>query len=399
MKPAKKLQNLLNMRYTHGQLQDMVDFLRTNSTAGERLWLAAPYISSFNTIQYLFNLSYLKKHKTNFKLITDIKNASIYNRNILEFFIQNGELRTLENLHAKLYLMGKHAVITSANMTYRAFFVNYETGVADTNNDKYEILFESLWNNSTPVTQEELEINIKNSNINFDEDTIYSSMNIRELPPELTSNSNYVNFLKNYKILMDEYETTGRIWNNNTPLKFEIDAFLNYLFHHSPNHKSSNFYTNNSINIDANEKLLTNCKKEFFDWITSDVSKPYDNENKRKEFATKAKLLFSKTHIEKLTVKQCAEFLGECANTYLKNGVRFNWMEKFEKSNDIETIIKYIGKLKTCEIEKIDNIVNNSPVNFMGISTSQEILGLLRDELPIRNENTNAGLRYLGYEA
>ena len=47
--------------------------------------------------------------------------------------------------------------------------------------------------------------------------------------------------------------------------------------------------------------------------------------------------------------------------------------------------------------KELDKLIKNSSIRYFGESTAQEVIGLLRDELPIRNENTNSGLRYLGY--
>lgn len=419
MKPKKELKNLIDTKYTNGKLVDMVKYISENSKAGEVLWLASPFISSYKAMDYLFNFEYNKKHKTDLRLITDIDNATLYNKQILEFFMQNGELRTLKNLHAKIYIMGSHSIITSANMTRRAFFVNHEIGIAMTKSNIHKDLYEELWREAKPVTPEELEINVKNTRGDFDADMFDGSEIIRELPKklpknceyitglqkarlqrskEVPQNCEYITFLENFEKLSKQYIKSGRIWEK-PPLKYEIDAFLNYLFHHSETHSSYSYYTTNDVNQNATPELLDECKKEFSKWIKSKEAESYDDENHRSESAKYAKDIFSKDKINELKLEHCAEFLQKNINTYFKNGTRFHWAEKFVQTNNPDTVKNYISQLRECKKEDVDKLIKNSHVKYMGISTSQELIGLLRDEFPIKNENTNAGLRYLGYGA
>ena len=107
--------------------------------------------------------------------------------------------------------------------------------------------------------------------------------------------------------------------------------------------------------------------------------------------------IFSDQNIDSANLEDISEFLANNINTYLTNSVRFKWKEKFAKENNIKDVKSYIQKLKIASPKELDKLVKNSYIKYFGESTTQEIIGLLRDELPIRNENTNSGLRYLGY--
>lgn len=99
--------------------------------------------------------------------MTDINNISYRNYNVLKFFIENNnaELRTLDHLHSKIYIMDNYPVITSANLTYYGFYVNFESAIAGDNLDieRYEQLYNELWNLGKTVDEDLLKIALKNS--------------------------------------------------------------------------------------------------------------------------------------------------------------------------------------------------------------------------------------------
>ena len=394
MRQSRK--DLIDLRKFNG-LDDIVEYIREHSARiTRRLWIASPFISSEKMFYYLFQISKIKKHKPEFKLLTDLSHVSINNYNILKFFIENGELRTLENLHSKIYIMENYPVITSANMTFRGFYVNYESAIAGDNGDinRYEQMYNELWSCGAVVSLDMLDDAVKNSDYVDNDDYSVNLKCIRNVPKELTGTCSYETFLLEFKNLSDKYVKYGRIWPN-TPLKFEMDSFLNYLFHHSPNHSSQDFYYWNETNPLASDNLLAECIYEYHEWIKSDSC--WDNENVRENYRKNALKLFSKDNINMVTLEEVSEFLKSNINTYLTNSVRFNWAKKFIKQNDISKVISFISKIIDSSPKDIDNLVKRSPIAYMGESTLQELLGLIRDDLPIRNENTNAGMRYLGY--
>ena len=131
-----------------------------------RLWISSPFISSEKIFYYIFQISKIKKHKPNFRLLTDLNNISINNYKILKLFLGNNcELRSLKKKKKKMYLMDDYSVVTSANMTYRGLYVNYETGVAGDilDVDRFEAMYNEIWELGTPVNQEMLDEALNNS--------------------------------------------------------------------------------------------------------------------------------------------------------------------------------------------------------------------------------------------
>ena len=397
---ADLINNLIDFRYTT-KMDCITNYLHEHSgRICNRLWISSPFISSEKIFYYIFQISKIKKHKPNFRLLTDLNNISINNYKILKFFLGNNcELRSLKHLHAKMYLMDDYSVVTSANMTYRGLYVNYETGVAGDilDVDRFEAMYNEIWELGTPVNQEMLDEALNNSTYIDTEGFNPDLKPIIKLPKELTEKCSYEQFLNEYNELSKQYESYGRIWKN-SPLKFEIDSFLNYLFHHSENNSSKDYYYSfevNNLNSEPKAKLLKNCIQEYHNWIISDSV--WDNEGIRMNYRKNALEIFSDQNIDSANLEDISEFLANNINTYLTNSVRFNWKEKFAKENNVKDVKSCIQKLKIASPKELDKLIKNSSIRYFGESTAQEVIGLLRDELPIRNENTNSGLRYLGY--
>lgn len=396
----KELNNLVDLRSSINMANIETYVRDISQRINSRLWIASPFIGEENLFYTLFNISKIKKHNPKFRLITDLKHISMKNYKVLEFFINtpNAELRTLEHLHSKLYIMDNYSVVTSANLTYYGFYVNYETAVAGDVTDiaRYEQLYNELWNLGTTISnQEELQKALETSDFEDIESFSPNVKPLKPLPKELTQKCGYEQFLNEFNKLSEKYLQYGRTWNN-TSLKFEIDSFLNYLFHHNPIHNSQGYYYINEINHSANDLLLKTCINEYKEWLKTDIA--WDNENVRETYKNNALKLFADDKIDKITIEEISDFLKSNINTYLTNAVRFDWGNKFIQKNKIENVREYIIKLKKSSPKEIDKLVKNSTIAYMGESTLQELLGLIREDLPIRNENTNAGLRYLGYK-
>ena len=319
---------------------------------------------------------------------------------MLEFFVKhtNAELRTLEHLHSKIYILDNFPIITSANLTYYGFYVNYESAVAGNNNDieRFEQIYDELWSLGEVINDEnELKQYLEKSTYIDNEAYSPDVKTIKKLPKEFTQKCNYEQFLSEFSRLSEKYITYGRLWEN-TSLKYEIDSFLNFLFHHNQNHCSQEYYYINDFNKDAGDILLKICIQEYKEWInTKDV---WDNEFIRENYKNNALKLFSDDNINNVSIGEISDFLQNNINTYLTNSVRFDWGNKFKEKNNIETVKNFIKKLKNSTPKELDKLLKASPISYMGESTLSELLGLIREDLPIRNENTNAGLRYLGYK-
>ena len=71
---------------------------------------------------------------------------------VLNEFVNNQiEIRSLDSLHAKIYIIDDWCLVTSANLTGTAFLCRYEMGIASNKILEVEKTFQRWWNMATPV--------------------------------------------------------------------------------------------------------------------------------------------------------------------------------------------------------------------------------------------------------
>eukprot|EP01029_Cantina_marsupialis_P028168 TRINITY_DN775809_c0_g1_i1.p1 TRINITY_DN775809_c0_g1~~TRINITY_DN775809_c0_g1_i1.p1 ORF type:complete len:329 (+),score=46.87 TRINITY_DN775809_c0_g1_i1:1836-2822(+) len=118
----------------------------------ERIWICSPYVGSLKFILEVSNGKILDKNIES-RFITDIKELSNLNIDFFELLKETGELRTLNGVHAKIYIVDNKCLITSANLTETAFAKRYEVGILlneQESKDTIEI-FEAFWKKSIKV--------------------------------------------------------------------------------------------------------------------------------------------------------------------------------------------------------------------------------------------------------
>jgi hypothetical protein len=125
-------------------------------SAKRRLWVASPYIGSWEAVSRILGLHW-KEVNVDARLLTD-KNSGILAKDTLEKFAEQGPIRSLKGLHAKLYIVDDSVLVTSANLTECAFTRRYEAGLFLTGEQaKYLIdFYSSLWEQAKPVLVHEI---------------------------------------------------------------------------------------------------------------------------------------------------------------------------------------------------------------------------------------------------
>jgi phosphatidylserine/phosphatidylglycerophosphate/cardiolipin synthase-like enzyme len=90
-----------------------------------RLWVASPYIGSWKAVRKILGSVW---QKVDVRLLTD-KDSGILAQDTIEQFAAHRPVRSLEGLHAKLYIVDDSVLLTSANLTEAAFTRRYEVGL------------------------------------------------------------------------------------------------------------------------------------------------------------------------------------------------------------------------------------------------------------------------------
>jgi hypothetical protein len=306
--------------------------------------------------------------------------------------------------------MDNSVIITSANLTGTAFFKRHEIGILV---DKIEArslvqLYEYWWDElCEPVSLEQISKIVKKKGGRVREDTLGQHLSMLWNRPKdpgdpytsVTSEfRDYNKFMEYYKDFASIYQNIQRLWPK-ASLYFETDAFLNYLYHHAPGTPSRKFRDVNPrvLNSDRRKKEIRMYATLFKKWIATGSEgveeKPY-----RQRSSAIIRGLLNRNHILQINRKDVALIADQfqSLNSYAIMKAKF----LNPKNNSISRIknawyvLLYGDDSLPVKMHKC-----NKMLNFFGKSSIQELIGFcMPTKYPARNRNTNAGLRFLGYD-
>ena len=131
--------------------QEQIDILRNKcDNVKSRLWIASPYIGTLKDIQKIIGGKWLLP-SIDCRVLTDI-NSGFIRKDTFDDFINNQvQIRSIDSLHAKIYIVDDWCLVTSANLTGTAFFCRYEMGIATDEVDEIINKYERWWGMGTSV--------------------------------------------------------------------------------------------------------------------------------------------------------------------------------------------------------------------------------------------------------
>jgi hypothetical protein len=360
----------------------------------KRLWIVSPYIGSWRAVRRILGDAW---EKVDVRLLTD-KDSGILARDTLERFALHRPVRSLTGVHAKLYVADDSVLLTSANLTETAFTRRYEAGLTLTGVHAQELvaLYEWLWNCGEDVELDSITFT-KSQSGNVDESSNRGGLTkLYELPAAPSASAkgagefaDYPYFLDIYRGYVTAYLQAGARDEPKEPLYFETDKFLNYLFHDDPE-KPSRAYKDKPARDLSEVKRVEELRKYRARYRKAGLDAPFHLENARE-----IQRLLAKPKIQNLTksdIEAVARSLNCFGNLPLAKA-------KFLNNNDPATVRKAWFELihGTGDVKFRMNRCREMLFGF-GKSAIQETLGYFYpDRYPLRNENTNAGLRFLGF--
>jgi hypothetical protein len=369
------------------ELRGLADF------AERRLWVASPYIGSWKAVRKILGSAW---QKVDVRLLTD-KDSGVLAQDTIEQFAAHRPIRSLEGLHAKLYIVDDSVVLTSANLTEAAFTRRYEVGLVLKGQQARELVavYEGLWDRAADVGVEHFSFT-KPRNGNIDEPHRGGKLpRLYNLPPapeaapkDAGAFADYPHFLEVYRRFADDYLSCGAPDLPAQPLYLETDKLLNFLFHEDEDKPSREYKEKRHRDLSDSERI-------------SEIRKyraRYRNSGLRGgDHSATAKLVqqyWAPAKVMLLT-KGEVETVAESLNCF---GNRLA-LSRFLKGNDLDTIRKSWSDLIHGSGEVKFRMNNCSSALFgFGKSAIQETLGYYNPaKYPLRNANTNAGLRFLGY--
>ncbi len=359
-----------------------------------RLWIVSPYIGSWKSVRRILGDTW---EKVDVRLLTD-KDSGILARDTLERFAVHRPIRSLTGVHAKLYIADETVLLTSANLTEMAFTRRYEAGCVLTGKHAQDLVafYESLWDSAEDVDLELIKFT-KSRRGNIDENSHGAGLTklygLPAAPAASTKGTrefaDYSHFLEVYRDFVDAYLQAGRRDSRKLPLYLETDKFLNYLFHDDP--KTPSFpYKKKAARVLSERERQREIKKYRARFRKTNLQTTFHLKNSRN-----IRKLLAKSKVSHLNAMEVATVAGSlnCFGMALAKA-------RFLKSNDLATIRKAWFELihGSADLKLRMNRCREMLYGF-GKSAIQETLGYYDPKkFPLRNENTNAGLRFLGYK-
>ena len=223
--------------------QSLVDTLREHcDQAKERIWIASPYIGTFKDVQKIIGGNWMRSH-IDFRVLTDVESGFIRRDTYAQFKESpNTEIRSLFNLHAKIYLIDDWCLLTSANLTGMAFSARHEVGQVVSSLEQVVKLFDQWWKKAQAVSSVPKSLPKSLA----DREDLPKPKRLYKLPQYTSGASDQ--FLKKcdqFKEFASLYESiTGRnqqMVSDGFTLYEEVDYFFNYLYHDHPDMPSKEY--------------------------------------------------------------------------------------------------------------------------------------------------------------
>lgn len=371
-------------------------------SVSSRLWIASPYVGSWN-IRSVLGRGWWDRPGIDIRLLTDPAEAQI-NRDTALRFAEKGSIKKLRGLHAKLFVVDDSVLLTSANLTVAAFSRRHEVGVMLTGEAANSAinLFARWWKAAEEVTKEAVLALPRRQLSSAGEDGREDLPDPIPLPNDpgnfggsqfISRFMDYPEFLDCYREMVAIYASLPRLWQD-LPIYLETDAFMDYLYHHDG--KPSKPYLKlppRKLNPLQQRSEVLKFARRF---QASDRAGS-DNRQWRSERQKRVQILLSPTNSSKLDRKGITEVarllncMGDARvrDRFLKHPqnsiaiVRDAWSLLLHSNNRLPT-----GEMAACA----------EALYGFKRSGVQELLGWYKpNDFPLRNQNTNAGMRFLGY--
>lgn len=371
--------------------QSLVNTLREHcDQATKRIWIASPYIGSFKDVQKIIGGNWMRSH-IEFRVLTDIESGFIRRDTYAQFTESpNTEIRSLFNLHAKIYLIDDWCLLTSANLTGMAFSARHEVGQVVSSLEPVVKLFDQWWKEAQAVSS----LPPSPSKIIADKEYSTKYKELYKLPKYTSGASDQ--FLKKcdqFKEFASLYESvTGRnqqMVQEGFSLYEEVDYFFNYLYHDHPD-KPSKEYTKVVRSLISKE-----VKQEIRRYFKSMPYAPGSGQWRLDRRNRIRKILPFKVGSSPRKEEEIKEVLDclHCLHSY-----RWN-KRKILAENDPRSIATAWNKLINAPFinaQLLEEVIEK--IKNFGMSSACELIAWYYPErYPMINLNSESGMRFFGY--
>ena len=369
--------------------QHLVNALREHcDQAKERIWIASPYIGNFKDVQKIIGGNWMRSH-IDFRVLTDVESGFIRHDTYTGFIASpNTKIRSLFNLHAKIYLIDDWCLLTSANLTGMAFSARHEVGQVVSGPEQVVKLFDQWWRKAQAVSS----LPPSPSKTITDREDLPKPKRLYKLPKYTSGASDQ--FLKKcdqFKEFASLYESvTGRnqqMVDDGFTLYEEVDYFFNFLYHNHPD-KPSKEYTKEVRSLNSREEEI----RHYFELMSYESKKErwrLDRRNRIRELLPfKAGSSPRKEKIEE--VLDCLH----CLHSYPINKT------KILSENDPRSIARAWNKLINAPFinaQLLEEVIGE--IKNFGMSSACELIAwYYPKKYPMINRNSESGMRFFGFD-
>ena len=371
--------------------QSLVDTLREHcDQAKKRIWIASPYIGTFKDVQKIIGGNWIRSH-IDFRALTDVESGFIREDTYIGFMASpRTKVRSLFNLHAKIYLIDDWCLLTSANLTGMAFSARHEVGQVVSGLEQVVKLFDQWWRKAQAVSSVPKSLPKSLA----DREDLPKPKRLYKLPKYTSGASDQ--FLKKcdqFKEFASLYESvTGRnqqMVREGFSLYEELDYFFNFLYHDHPDKPSKGCNKNRSLTSrEVKQEILRYFELMSMSYAPRSGQWRLDRRNRiRKILPFKAGDSPQKQEIkEVLDCLHCLHSYGSHKPIILAENdprsIARAWNQLIEApSINSQLLEEVIGEIK----------------NFGRSSACELIAGYYPEEYPMINLNSESGMRFFGF--
>ena len=373
--------------------QQQIDVLRDKcENVTKRIWIASPYIGGIKDVQKIIGGKWLLP-SIDCRILTDVDAGFIRQDTFDEFMHNQVDVRSLDSLHAKIYIVDDWCLVTSANLTGTAFLCRYEMGIASDDTKEVDSTFLRWWGMASAVTA--LKKKPQKALVDYQDGHSFKKK-FKAQPYVSGKQDKYDAVCEKYKDFAKLYEkVTGRnqqMVADGFTLLQEVDYLFNYLYHYHPQAPSKGLQS---------AKMLSNVQKvhairKYYKGMCAYYKN--DPQHWRLERTRIVQKHLAPNAISKLGWKQVKEvtFCLHCLSSYSINRTKF----LNPQNNDLNDIkdcwyqLLHTGKIDTSKIKYVTNKLKN-----FGLSSIYELIGwYYPDKYPLMNGNSDCGMRLFGYD-
>ena len=374
--------------------QHLVNALREHcDQAKERIWIASPYIGNFKDVQKIIGGNWMRSH-IDFRVLTDVESGFIRHDTYTGFIASpNTKIRSLFNLHAKIYLIDDWCLLTSANLTGMAFSARHEVGQVVSAPEQVVKLFDQWWKKAQAVSSVPKSLPKSLA----DREDLPKPKRLYKLPQYTSGASDQ--FLKKcdqFKEFASLYESvTGRnqqMVDDGFTLYEEVDYFFYYLYSNYPD-KPSKEYKERKRSLTSGEvkqeKILRYFELMSMSYAPEEEQWRLDRRKRiRKILPFKAGSSPRKEEIEK--VLDCLH----CLRSYPIN------ITRILNNNNPRSIARAWNRLiqaPSINSQLIKEVIGK--IKYFGMSSACELIGwYYYDTYPKINRVSESGMRFFGFD-